>query len=137
MKRKISENQKLEIRNLISFRGKIKQNEIPLLIMRMKECVQKQKGSVIGNPISATFGVERVSNEKIADVEVMLPIDSKIDTCEEFFWKPQIVINHAVKLKYVGHPIGLGDVFYNKFCSRRNDLLFVPWVLPISITSEK
>lgn len=54
----ILEHQQLEMRNLISFRGKVLQEEIPAVMQKMKAYVDKQGVKPTGGSVSVTFTVE-------------------------------------------------------------------------------
>lgn len=100
----ILEDQQLDMRNLISFRGKLKQEELPSVMLRMKSYAEVQGAKVMGGPISVTYGMEQAKDGMVADVEIMIPLDKVIFGTEEFVWKERIFLANAVKLQYAGSP---------------------------------
>ncbi|MBP3617461.1 MAG: hypothetical protein J6J38_05420 [Lachnospiraceae bacterium] len=110
-KRRILDNQQVELENLISFRGKVRQREIPLLIRQMVKCAEAQRAKVGENLISATYQVELVDGEKVAEVELMLPVEGKITDRGDFTCKPRFFLKDAVKMEYQGPSSGFATVF--------------------------
>ena len=100
----ISECQKLDVANLITFRGKVKQEELSGVMLRMKHYAEDQGAKVIGGPISVTHGVEQTQNGTVADAEVMIPLDKAISETKEFSRKERLFLDNAVKLEYSGTP---------------------------------
>lgn len=100
----ISEGQQLDVRNLISFRGKLKQEELPEVMLRMKSYADVQGANVMGGPISVTYGVEQTKDGVVADAEIMMPLDKEVSGTEEFAWREQLFLANAIKLKYAGTP---------------------------------
>ncbi len=100
----ISDGQQFDVKNLISFRGKLKQEELQSVMLRMKSYADVQGAKVVGGPISVTYGVEQTKDGMVADAEIMMPLDKEISGTEEFVWKEQIFLANAVKLKYAGSP---------------------------------
>ena len=52
----IKENQEVEIDSLISYRGKMRKNELESITKDMEKEVQAVGGTQIGKPITAIFG---------------------------------------------------------------------------------
>lgn len=110
-KRRILDKQQVELENLISFRGKVRQREMSLLIRQMVECAEAQQAKVGENLISATYQVEFVDGEKVAEVELMLPVEGKITDRGDFTCKPRFFLKDAVKMEYQGPSSGFATVF--------------------------
>ncbi|MDD5901671.1 MAG: hypothetical protein PUC73_12350 [Lachnospiraceae bacterium] len=99
---RISVNERYEAQNLLTYRGRIKQNETALVLQRMQAYVRKHQLAVTGDFVSATFGVEQIGTEKFADVELMQPMDRMEEPEGELFWKPRFCLEGAIKLEYTG-----------------------------------
>lgn len=111
IRRRIRDKQQVELENLISFRGKVRQREMPRLIRQMVECAESQQAKVGENLISATYQVELVDGEKVAEVELMLPVEGKITDKGEFTCKPRFFLRDAVKMEYKGPAKGFATVY--------------------------
>ena len=101
----IKENQKLDIDNVLSYRGKVRQAELEGIGKEMEIYIQKSGAERAGSPATATYGVE---GDEI-DIELLMPIDKKIDSTDIFLFKSKIKIVNAVVMCYKGHPIGLQE----------------------------
>ena len=77
----IKENQELNVTNVLSYRGKIKQAELETIGKEMESYIQNAGAKRLGNPITATYAVE--GNE--LDIELLMPIDKSIDSTDKFF----------------------------------------------------
>lgn len=102
----IEEYQELDVKNLLTFRGKVKQDELSGVMLRMRSYAEEQGAKIIGGPISVTYGVEQTTEGTVADAELMLPLDTTISGTEEFGWKERLFLSNAVKLSYTGVPAG-------------------------------
>ena len=60
---------------------------------------------MIGNPVMATFEVDGTN----MDIELIFPIDKKIDSTERYVYKEKIKIVNAVMMSYKGNPNGLQE----------------------------
>ena len=99
----IKENRELNVTNILSFRGKVRQTELEAIGKEMDSYIQKAGARRMGNPITATYAVEGDT----LDIEVLMPIDINIDSTNRFAFKNQIKIVNAVVAEYKGHPMGL------------------------------
>lgn len=101
----IKENQELNVTNVLSYRGKIKQAELENIGKEMESYIQNAGAKRLGNPITATYAVE---GNKL-DIELLMPIDKSIDSTDKFAFKNYIKIINAVVASYKGRPIGLQE----------------------------
>lgn len=120
----ILENQVLEIENLISFRGKISNFEMNAMSAEMKNEIEKFGAVIIGEPITATFEV----NTQGLDVEILLPINKKIECNGRFVYKEKLKIINAVKASYIGNASGLDDA-----CNILNEYIREKRLRPITV----
>ena len=110
----IKENQELNVTNLLSYRGKLKQTEL--------ENIGKEMESY--NPITATYELE---GDEI-DIELLMPIDKSIESMDKFDFKNQIKIVNAVVASYIGHPMGVQDA-----CNQLNQYIMERRLQPITV----
>jgi len=123
----ISECQKLDVTNLITFRGRVKQEELSRVMLRMKDYVEEQGAKVVGGPISVTYGVEQTKDGMVADAEIMMPLDKEVSGTEEFAWREQLFLANAIKLKYAGSP-----AMFQSACNEMNAYMQEKKYVPIT-----
>ena len=105
----IKENQELNVANVLSYKGKVKQAELENVGKEMESYIQKAGAKRVGNPTTATYAVEG----DMIDIELLMPIDKSIDSTDKFVFKNQIKIVNAVVIHYIGNPNEL-QVAYNE-----------------------
>ena len=120
----IKENQELNVTNVLSYRGKIKQAELENIGKEMESYIQNAGAKRLGNPITATYAVE--GNEP--DIELLMPIDKSIDSTDKFAFKNYIKIINAVVASYKGRPIGLQEA-----CNQLNQYIMEHKLQPITV----
>lgn len=120
----IKENQELDIDNVLSYRGKVRQAELEGIGKEMEIYIQNSGAERAGNPVTATYGVE---GDEI-DIELLMPIDKKIDSTDTFFLKNKIKIVNAVVMCYKGHPIGLQEA-----CNQLNQYILEHKLQPVTV----
>lgn len=121
---KIKENQELNVSNLLSYRGKVRQLELESIGKEMENYIHKAGAKRVGNPITATYAIEGDA----IDVELLMPIDMIINSKDNFVFKSQIKIVNAVVAAYKGHPIGLQDA-----CNQLNQYIVEHKLQPITV----
>lgn len=119
----ITENQILLLKNIVCYRGKIRQEKIDTIGRDMEMKVNSKGGKRVGNPITATYGVEN----GIADIEIILPVDVKIDDLGKYCYKEEVAIKNAVKLEYQGEADGM-----TKACEELNTYMARKELKPIT-----
>lgn len=120
----IKENQELNVVNVLSYRGKVRQTEIERIGKEMEDYIKNAGAKRVGNPITATYAVE---DDEI-DVELIMPIDMSMYSTDKFVFKDQIKIVNAVVASYKGHPIGLQEA-----CNHLNQYIVEHKLQPITV----
>ena len=120
----IKENQELNVANVLSYKGKVKQAELENVGKEMESYIQNVGAKRVGNPIVATYAIEGAT----VDVELLMPIDMIINSKDKFVFKNQINIVNAVVAAYKGHPIGLQDT-----CNQLNQYIMEHKLQPITV----
>jgi len=120
----IKENRELNVTNVLSYRGKVKQAELENVGKEMESHIQNTGAKRIENPITATYAVE---GDEI-DIELLIPIDKSIDSTDKFVFKNQIKIVNAVVACYKGHPMGLQEA-----CNQLNQYIVEHKLQPITV----
>lgn len=117
-------NQELEVNNLLSFRGKVRQSELDGIGRDMEAMVNEAGAKRAGTPITATYGVEG----ETLDVEILLPVDGRMSSVGKYTFKEKIKIVNALKLEYKGHPSGLQPA-----CTELNQYMINNKMQPITV----
>lgn len=120
----IKENQELNVTNLLSYRGKLKQTELENIGKEMENYIQSAGAKRVGNPITATYELE---GDEI-DIELLMPIDKSIESMDKFDFKNQIKIVNAVVASYICHPMGVQDA-----CNQLNQYIMERRLQPITV----
>ena len=120
----IKENQELQVANLLSYRGKVRQAEIENIGQEMESYIQNAGAKRVWDPITATYAIEGDT----IDIELLMQIDMSIDSTDKFVFKSQIKIINAVVAAYKGHPIGLQDA-----CNQLNQYIMEHKLQPITV----
>ena len=120
----IKTNQELEVKNVLAFRGKIKPQELDGIVKDMEYKMKSVGAERIGNPITATYTVEKDG----IDVEVLLPINKEMDDIGAYKYKERIKIVNAVLLSYKGNPTGLQNA-----CNELNQYMAEHQLQPITV----
>ena len=120
----IKENQELNVANVLSYKGKVKQAELENVGKEMESYIQKAGAKRVGNPTTATYAVEG----DMIDIELLMPIDKSIDSTDKFVFKNQIKIVNAVVACYKGHPLGLQEA-----CNQVNQYIVEHKLQPVTV----
>ncbi len=123
----ILENQQLEVKNLLSLRGKFTQEEIPAAMQKLKVYADMQGVRPVGGPISVTFGVEQTADGILADTELLMPVDGAVAGNEEIARKERLFLTNAVMLQYAGSP-----VMFQNACNELNTYIQEKGYVPIT-----
>lgn len=92
--------QKLEINNLLTFRGTVKNSEINDIVRDMDMYIKKNENKRTGFPITVTY---KMDTEK-ADVEILIPIEKEIKSSTKYVFKPKLKITNAIVGRHHGNP---------------------------------
>lgn len=100
----ITENNTLEMKNVVSFRGKVTQQKMEEVMRNFENLIQENKACKTGPTVTATYAVENEFGQSVMDIEVLIPLDKKIATYSDFKFKPLFRLNNAVKIRHEGNP---------------------------------
>lgn len=105
----IKENQELIIENVLSFRGKVTQQQMQEEMMKIGQVLQRLEVQKNGPLTTATYSIEQVENEQLMDIEILVPLNKKVELPKEYTLKPIINIVNALSIRHEGHPIKLHE----------------------------
>lgn len=120
----IFENQKLEIEHLLSFRGKVTNDELEAIGRDMESAIQEAGARRNGYPVTATYGIE---GNKM-DVELLIPIDRSMSDTSKYHYKKQLKIVNAVVAKHIGNP-----TYLQQTCNELNQYIMDNGLTPITV----
>lgn len=120
----IRENQILEVRNLLSFHGKVKGQELQTICQEMENVAKLAGAKKVANPITATFAM----HEGQIEVEALLPIDKEIEDTDKFQYKSMIRITNAIVAVHKGSPENLQNS-----CNELNQYMITHKLVPITV----
>lgn len=120
----IKTNQELEVNNILTFRGKVKPQELDSIVKDMELKMKDVGIERVGKPITATYAMD---NEGV-DVEVLLPINKSMGNIGIYKFKERIKIVNAVLLSYKGNPAGLQNA-----CNELNRYMAENQLQPITV----
>ncbi|MBE6852201.1 MAG: AraC family transcriptional regulator [Ruminococcus sp.] len=100
----ITENNKLEMYNVFSYRGTVTQQQLNNVSLEIEEILNSSGARKVGSPVSATFSMSTNAGEQVMDVELLIPIDREIQVPYGYTFKPIFRLNNAVKIRHKGNP---------------------------------
>ncbi len=103
----ITQNQTLEMQNLLSYRGRMTQQEFTAKAQEIERILQEHGVEKAAPTVTTTFSVEQGTTGPIMDAEILVPLNKEIQVPSGFVWKPRFLLTNAVKLHHVGHPSAL------------------------------
>jgi effector-binding domain-containing protein len=109
----IETNKSIRFDNLVSFRKKMNLSEVSQEVENLVNFLKEKNENKIGPMISATYGMEQQGQEKIIDIEYLIPIGKKIDLFGEYKFKKVFHLVNALYTRYIGNPANI-QVIYNE-----------------------
>lgn len=100
----ITENCKLEMENVISFRGKVTQQQMSQIVKEMEQIISENSAEKKGFSATATFAIENNGSQPIMDIEILIPLNKEIHVPSDYKFKPIFRLNNAVKIRHQGNP---------------------------------
>lgn len=106
---KIIENVKLEMNNILSFKGKITQQEMVYVMKEIEQIVSENAAQRNGSIVTATFDVQKDGGQPIMAVEILIPLNKAIAPPNGYTFKPVFRLNNAIKVIHQGNPSKLQE----------------------------
>jgi len=98
----VLENQTLEMENVVSFRAKMNKNDLAFRAKEIDRLLENNDAHKNGPSVTATFSVEQSAYGPLMDIELLVPIDKKIDVPDGYKFKERFYLTNALKIKHVG-----------------------------------
>lgn len=100
----ILKSQTLEMKNVLSYRGKVTQQEFALKSQEIQTIIEKSGAAKDGNIATTTYAVEQTESGQVMDVEILVPLDRKIEVPQGYTLKDELLITNALKISHRGNP---------------------------------
>ena len=103
----ILEHQSLEMHNVLSFRGKLTQQELAQKSKEIEKLLADCGAKRAAPTATTTFSVEQGPQGPVMDVEILLPLDKEIPVPAGYVWKPHFLLTNALMVRHIGNPGGM------------------------------
>lgn len=100
----VEEGQQLILRNILSFRKKLNQQSLIDISKEIDEILVKNGARKDGSVVTVTHNVTIENGQQFIDIEMMIPLNKKIDVPNEFVFLPEFSLKDALKIRIVGSP---------------------------------
>jgi len=100
----IQQNKQLRMENVLSLRKKVTQIQMQQEMTRIGEILTKEGIKKNGNVVTATFSVETQGGQQLMDIEILVPLDRKIELPNEYNFKPIFNLVNAISIRHEGNP---------------------------------
>lgn len=100
----ILENASLEMTNVLSYRGKLTQQQMIQITKEMTELIQSNNAQKTLPGVTATFAIDTSGSEPTMDIEIMYPLDRSIPVPSIYTLKPVFRLRNAVRIRHTGNP---------------------------------
>ena len=98
----ITENVVLEMTNVLSFRGKVTQQQLNEISNEMETLIKLNNAQRDGANVSATFAVDTSGLIPLIDVELLIPLDKSFPVSEPYRFKQVFRLKNAIKIQHKG-----------------------------------
>lgn len=105
----IRENEVLEMKNVLSCRGKMTQQEFAAKSQEMERVLQETGAQRAAPVVTTTFAIEQGPMGPVMDVEILFPLDKQIQAPAGYTFKPRFLLTNAVVVHHIGHPSKLQE----------------------------
>lgn len=105
----IRENEVLEMKNVLSFRGKMTQQEFAAKSQEMEQILNMTGAKKAAPVVTTTFAIEQGPLGPVMDVEILIALDREIEVPQGYVFKSHFLLTNAVMVRHTGHPSKLQD----------------------------
>lgn len=97
-------NQDFKIINVLTFRKKINQQTAMCITQQIDSILLQNGAQKTGNTVSITHGISVENGQQIIDLEMMIPLDRKINAPDGFDFMPEFSLTNALQMRIEGNP---------------------------------
>ena len=116
----IEMNRELKLENVLSLRGKMTQSQVQQEMTALDKYLDDKEARKNGPIITATFSMEVCNEQPLIDMEILVPLASKIDVDKKYVFKEIFHLVNAVYARHKGNPATLQNT-YNEMTKYIND----------------
>ncbi len=87
------------------------QQQINEEMIKIGKLLQDNGAKKQGPIVTITFAIENVNGNHMLDMEILVPIDKKLDLTSEYTLKPAFHIVNAVYARHTGNPAALQNTY--------------------------
>lgn len=99
------------LQNVLSLRKKMTQQQINEEMIKIGKLLQDNEAKKQGPIVTVTFAIENVNGNQVLDMEILVPIDKKLDLPREYTLKSVFKILNAVYARHTGNPATLQNTY--------------------------
>lgn len=96
-------NQKLELKNVLSYRGVMNTEEINQKLFILEKFI-KDNNLKKGYMITTTYSMELVDGQQKLDIEILCSVEQLKSIPDDFMLKPIFRLTNALKISHYGNP---------------------------------
>lgn len=104
---KVFEHRTLEMRNVLSYRSKMTQQELQYKSQEIEKFLEETGAKRAANTVTTTFSVEQGPNGPVMDIEILIPLDREVKLPLGYTWKPHFLLTNALMIQHIGNPASL------------------------------
>lgn len=119
---KIEEGKELIMENVLSLRKKMSQKDIEIEMVKIGKWLEEKSVQKNGSIVTATYAIEQINDQLIMDMEILVPLNQKVELVGEYKLKSIIHLRNAIYVRYKGNPAFI-DSTYNhltKYMEQKN-----------------
>lgn len=109
----IIRNKKYSVENVLTFRGKVKQELINNIMVKAGETIKKANLEINGPAITAIHSIDNDGSNQLFDFEFIVPINGEMTSVGDYIYKNEFVIENAVMLRHMGNPQNMNSAMQN------------------------
>ena len=98
----ITQHKEIRLENLLTNRANIEEGAMEKEFEVMETFIKKNKLNQVGGVITAIHKMDKENG--LLDMEIMIPVESSIDSLEPYTIKPIFHLENALHLEYLGDP---------------------------------
>lgn len=107
----VEAGKEFKLENVLSLRKKMTQEEINSEMIKIGKFLQDNGVTKSGPVVNTTFAIETQNGQSILDIEILVPLDKKVELTGEYTFKPVFRIVNAVYARHEGNPVTLQNTY--------------------------
>lgn len=107
----VEAKKEFKLENVLSLRKKMTQEEINSEMMKIGKLFQDNGIKKAGPVVTVTFAMETKNGQPLLDMEILIPMDKKVELPTEYVFKPVFHIVNAVYARHEGNPANIQNTY--------------------------